>query len=461
MTYVACTESALPEEPVDFFFTDVQSETILDGLPVEQTAALGEICVLLNPLLEESSQMLAKKVNKPLYTLNFCQILNHEVTESGTECEEYVNFTAPEAKILIVDDNEMNLKVAIGLLEPLKMQIDTADSGKCALQMISRKQYHIIFMDHMMPVMDGVETTECIRAMDDEYYKTVPIIALTANALMDAREKFKAAGMDDFVAKPIEMKEICRKIKHWLPRELVQHSCALPKHTARVDVKTAEITLPDEGHTNVQAEVQTEAQPVDIALGNIDRAEGIRFCGTEKLWRELLGDFYRLIDTKARKIEQCVADGLIRDYTIEVHAMKNTARMIGDKDLSEWFRRMENCGNANDVETIREETPKLLEAYRSYKPILEPFAKRQNESLKECSAEELKQILHVIRDAADIFDLDGADAAMKELDSCRIPENCQEKVESLRVYLADVAMMEVMELTDELCAMLDKEGTQC
>ena len=453
VSYVASAASGLPEEPVDFFFTDVQSEEILDGLSKERRAALGEICVLLNPLLDASSQEQAKKVNKPLYTLNFCQILNHEVAESDGDCEEYVNFTAPEARILIVDDNEMNLKVATGLLEPLKMQIDTADSGKRALQLVKQKQYHIIFMDHMMPVMDGVETTECIRAMDDEYYKTVPIIALTANALMDAREKFKAAGMDDFVAKPIEMKEICSKIKHWLPRALVQHGGVLSK--CQESEKT------DAVETEAANAAQTEAQPTELSLGNIDKSEGIRYCGTEKLWMELLGDFYRLIDTKAKKIEQCVADGLIRDYTIEVHAMKNTARMIGDKDLSEWFHRMENCGNANDVETIREETPKLLEEYRSYKPILEPFAKRQNESQRECSPGELKQIVQVIHDAADTFDLDGADAAMKELESCRIPQSCQEKVESLRVYLADVAMMEVMELTDELCAMLDKEGTQC
>ena len=119
----------------------------------------------------------------------------------------------------------------MGLLEPLKLQIDTADSGKRALQLVSQKQYHIIFMDHMMPVMDGIETTERIRAMDDEYYKNVPIIALTANALMDAREKFKAAGMDDFVAKPIEMSDICSKIKHWLPRALIHHSCALQTGT--------------------------------------------------------------------------------------------------------------------------------------------------------------------------------------------------------------------------------------
>lgn len=132
-----------------------------------------------------------------------------------------MNFTAPEATVLIVDDNEINLEVAAGLLEPINMKIDLAESGKRALQMAAEKKYHLIFMDHMMPVMDGIETTERLRQMDDEYYHTVPIIALTANALMDAREKFAKAGMDDFVAKPIEMKEICKCIKRWLPEELI------------------------------------------------------------------------------------------------------------------------------------------------------------------------------------------------------------------------------------------------
>ena len=453
VVYVERAADNLPEEPVDFFFTDVACESMLSDISGERMAALGEVCVLMNPLLEESSQMLAKKINKPLYTLNFCQILNHEELAGGCEGEEYINFTAPDAKILIVDDNEMNLKVACGLLEPLKMQIDTADSGKNALSLVQKKHYHIIFMDHMMPVMDGIETTEHIRDMDGEYYKNVPVIALTANALMDAREKFKAAGMDDFVAKPIEMNDICSKIKRWLPRALIQHGCALPKSTSG-----GHEAVPEKTNTDP---VQATEQPKEMNLGNIDQAEGIRCCGTEKLWRELLGDFYKLIDTKANKIEQCVADGLIRDYTIEVHALKNTARMIGDKGLSEWFHRMEDCGNAGDTDTIREQTPKLMEAYRSYKPILEPFARIQNDTLKECTPQELRELLQAIHDAADTFDLDGADAAMKQLESCRIPEACQEKVEALRVNLADVALMEVMELTDELSMMLEKEEPKC
>lgn len=455
VVYVEPAAGHLPKEPVDFFFTDVASEHILEGLPEERKQALGEVCVLANPLLEESGQPVAKSVNKPLYTLNFCQILNHEEMTDGCEAEAYVNFTAPEARILIVDDNEMNLKVACGLLEPLKMQIDTADSGKRALQLVGQNRYHIIFMDHMMPVMDGIETTECIRAMDDEYDKSVPIIALSANALMDAREKFKAAGMDDFVAKPIEMKEICSKIKRWLPRGLIVHGCAFQK-------RGADAEIPDTPKGELSGEVlltgADETEPAEFGLGNIDPKEGIRCCGTEKLWQELLGDFYKLIDTKATKLEQCVADGLIRDYTIEVHALKNTARMIGDTQLSEWFHRMEDCGNANDIDTIREETPKLLAAYRSYKPILKPFAQSQNEAKEECTNSQLCEILQVLHDAADAFDLDGADAAMKKLDSCRMPEACREKLEKLRASLADVALMDVMELTDELYEMLKEEG---
>ena len=111
-----------------------------------------------------------------------------------------MNFTAPEVSVLIVDDNEINLEVTAGLLEPLQMKIDMADSGKRALQMAQKTRYNLIFMDHMMPGMDGVETTKRLRCLADEYYRTVPIIALTANALEDVRDEFRKAGMNDYLA---------------------------------------------------------------------------------------------------------------------------------------------------------------------------------------------------------------------------------------------------------------------
>ena len=132
-----------------------------------------------------------------------------------------MNFTAPEVSVLIVDDNEINLEVTAGLLEPLQMKIDMADSGKRALQMAQKTRYNLIFMDHMMPGMDGVETTKRLRCLADEYYRTVPIIALTANALEDVRDEFRKAGMNDYLAKPIEPIDIYRCVLKWIPRKFI------------------------------------------------------------------------------------------------------------------------------------------------------------------------------------------------------------------------------------------------
>lgn len=136
--------------------------------------------------------------------------------------QEYSKFRAPEAKVLIVDDNLVNLRVAAGLMKPFGMKVDTVKSGMEALAKVQEQEYHLIFMDHMMPEMDGIETTRRIRALEGSYYQEVPIIALTANAINGAKEMFVEEGMNDFIAKPINMKELSDKILEWLPFELLQ-----------------------------------------------------------------------------------------------------------------------------------------------------------------------------------------------------------------------------------------------
>ena len=434
---VACVpyeEWSSTEEQLDFFFTDIPTYNKLAGDLDRYSARTGEIYVLRNPLLEECSVEGVTAVDKPLYSLNFCRLINHESLYVEPVTEEYMNFTAPEASILVVDDNEINLEVTEGLLEPLHMQIDLADSGKKALRMIENKKYHMIFMDHMMPVMDGIETTERIRKMQDAYYHTVPIVALTANALMDAREKFARAGMNDFVAKPIEMKEICKCIRKWLPEELIVSADSTSHKTVQTAQRAQNSALPD--------------------IPGINAADGIKYSGSEKMWHKLLGDFYKVIDAKANKLEKCVADGLIRDYTIEVHALKNTARMAGAGQLSDWFHRMEDCGNAGDVDTIVKETPDLIREMKSFKEILRPYGEAGNQNKAEVSAEELVQILTKMRDAMDGFDLDGVDNAMEELEKVRIPDSCTQLMETLRVAVVDVMMEEVMNTADEMIKQL-------
>ena len=191
-------------------------------------------------------------------------------------------------------------------------------------------------------------------------------------------------------------------------------------------------------------------------IEGLDVTEGIKNCGSLELFTNLLGDFYKLIDLKSTKIEKCLADGMIRDYTIEVHALKNTARMIGALELSEQFYQMEQCGNAGDVDTIFRETPAIMELYRSYKPILEPYGKANEQDKKEVPKEELVKVLEQLNAAMDSFDLDGADAALAELEEYRLPEELGPYMEELRAYVADVAMEEVMNTGNKMIEVLER-----
>ncbi len=133
--------------------------------------------------------------------------------------EDIFTFQAPDAQILLVDDNEINQEVAKALMEPFAMQIDVASNGKQAVEMVLKKQYDIVFMDHFMPVMDGRKATEIIRGMEGEAFQSLPVIALTADAVQGVREELFQAGMNDFVSKPIDVADVSRVLRQWLPGE--------------------------------------------------------------------------------------------------------------------------------------------------------------------------------------------------------------------------------------------------
>ncbi len=127
------------------------------------------------------------------------------------------------ARLLVVDDNEINLAIAEGLLREYGAEVHTADSGPAALDMLERCDYDIVFMDHMMPDMDGVETTELIRKRPEPKYRGLPIVALTANAVGDVRSMFLAGGLNDFLSKPMDVRELERVLREWLPRDKWSH----------------------------------------------------------------------------------------------------------------------------------------------------------------------------------------------------------------------------------------------
>ncbi|MBO5165601.1 MAG: response regulator [Lachnospiraceae bacterium] len=352
------------------------------------------------------------------------------------EQEENLHFIAPEAKILIADDNIINRKVAVQLLEPLQMQISTADNGQKALEMIQQNEYHMVLMDHMMPVLDGVEATRRLRALDGEYYQKLPVIALTANAMKEAEKQFYEVGMNGFIAKPIDLQHMYRLIYKWLPEELIIRQQKPKKEKVETEKVVTAFNF----------------EPADI-----DIAEGIKNTGSPKFFESLLGDFYQMIDSKSLKIEKCLADNMIRDYTIEVHALKNTARMIGAMQLSQEFLRLEELGNAEDRETLLKETPDVLAHYRKYKEILKPYGDSKEKDKKEVSKQEIILYLKRIHDKIEGFDLDAADVAMDKLEECKLPSSCQKHMEELRVYMADVAMEEILDTTKKLIDLVQQE----
>lgn len=343
--------------------------------------------------------------------------------------EEAKPFIAPKAQILIVEDNEINRRVAVGLLEPLCMQIDLAVNGKEALSMIENKKYDLVFMDHMMPVMDGVEAIQRLRQKADDYSQNVPVIAFTANAMKESEIMLKNAGMNDFLPKPIEYPALCKMVYKWLPQDLIEESAEDTAHN------------------------KPTQNPTDKIKG-IDVAEGIKYSGGVELWKQLMGNFYTLIDAKSRKLQQYLEDGMLREFTIEVHALKSSSRVIGASVLSERFKQLEELGNQGAEKKIREMLPDVLELYQSYKPALKEYGTSQVNK-KQVPKEEILLYLEGIQKAIDEFDLDLADEAMKKLEECLLPESFKPYMERLRVYLADVVMEDILQVTGEMLDMLN------
>jgi CheY-like chemotaxis protein len=236
-------------------------------------------------------------------------------------------FYAPAANVLVVDDNEFNMRVAQGLLGLFKIDVQTVFSGKEAIDLVQKNEYDIVFMDHMMPEMDGVETTGEIRKLGGKY-KQLPIIALTANAVQGAKEMFLSSGFDGFISKPIDLQEMYGILKEWLPPEKLEER---PQETPE---KTAGGFL---DALNKVGEINTE-----IGLSRVS--------GMEKMYRETLELFDKKLVTECDIMTADIHNGNIQNFSISVHAMKSALSTIGAIGLSETALKLETASKDNDIE---------------------------------------------------------------------------------------------------------------
>ncbi|MCI5751346.1 MAG: ATP-binding protein [Oscillospiraceae bacterium] len=344
-----------------------------------------------------------KCIYKPFYVLSVASALNNEniVINLSERRGADIRFIAPKARILIVDDNAINLKVAAGLMQPYHMQIMTAESGPAAIRMLRSKDIDLVFMDHMMPEMDGIEATKIIRDMDGDYYKKLPIVALTANAVNGVKEMFIREGLNDFLAKPIEISALDRILRAYLPGEYKQSPA------------TAEYGKNDRRSGN-------RANSGGPKMFDPDK--GLMYTGgDDSVYREILSLYVKKGPEKIEYIGGLYDKKDWKNYIIEVHALKSTSLSIGAEKLSALAKELEAAGKSGNYRTIDRKNDALLKMYGNVIDIAKEYLGGNDESseeqsledagLTEISAELLSELIQKAKDACGSFDGD----AMSEI----------------------------------------------
>jgi signal transduction histidine kinase/CheY-like chemotaxis protein len=269
----------------------------------------------------------------PVEPLSLANILNGKRDNRGYhKSEKPERFTAPEARVLIVDDIATNLSVAKGLLSPYKMRIDCCQSGLETLELVKKNRYDLVFLDHMMPGMDGIETAAAIRALNTPYAGELPLVALTANAISGMKELFLEKGFNDYLAKPIELAKLDNILEKWIPESKQRKS----------------------------AGGEAKAGP-SFSINGLDTARGIAMTGgTEAGYRGVLAAYYRDARERLPLLENPPEEALSL-FVIQVHALKSASASIGAAELSREAAELEGAGKSGDLPAIREKLPAFRE----------------------------------------------------------------------------------------------------
>ena len=344
---------------------------------------------------------------------DFAAALRRSVAERKKYREK---FTAPDANVLVVDDTKMNLTVFRSLLKQTRVQIDTAESGQECLDLSAKKKYDIIFLDHRMPDKDGIETLTELRAMSTSHNLETPAVCLTANAVSGAKEKYLAAGFDDYLTKPIEPDKLEAMLLRYLPKEKIEAA------TSGETVTAKESVLPD----------------WLASIAEIDTAAGIKHCGSEEIYLETLRTYAEAVQDAADEIERYRRDGDIENVTVKVHALKSTSRVIGAASLGDIAEKLEFAGNNGDTTTLQNELGMLLGRYRRLGEALAPLTSQDDESLPLITDDELNGAYTLIQEFLTVADFESALQVIDGMSGYKFPENEKDRFAKLKKAAAEV-----------------------
>ena len=343
--------------------------------------------------------------------------------EEGVERGPYVpQFIAPDADILVVDDNPMNLSVIKGLLKATRVFVSTASSGEECLDKIKDTKFDVVLLDHMMPGMDGVETMENIRKFDP----LLPVYALTANTAA-GEDFYRSKGFNGYLTKPIDSLTLEKTIMKHLPEKMIE--------------KPAQAEATEE-LTEIPQDLQWIYETDDISV-----PEGIKNSGGISSFIFALKLFLDTIDANVKVIKESLENGNIRLYTIKVHSLKSSARIIGAMRLSDLAARLEDAGGKNDLAFIDENSERLLSEYEAFRLKLARLEDGGNDADKEMISEkELKSAYAALADVIPQMDYDSVEMILEQLKEFALPEEDEQKISKMRELFADFEWDKMEEL---------------
>ena len=429
-TGIGIKENAIKELFQSFTRLDLEKTRNIEGTGLGLTITQ-KLLKMMNSTLNVES--IYGKGSKFYFTLNQkiidkTPIKTLDLFNSDNKKNRKINsYIAPNAKILVVDDNDMNRIVIKQLLKSSKIQITTASSGFECLDYAAKEKYNIIFLDHMMPEMDGIETLKKLKSMDNNLNINTPIIVLTANAISGAKEMYLKNGFNNYLSKPLNSENLDNMIMKYLPSELIIEN--------------------EQATENI---ISTDKQDFPSIPG-INVYEAMKYNNSNKSFLEMLTVFYNTIEDKSNIIENLEKSENTKDYTTYVHALKSSSKLIGATMLSEIAMELEKAGNEGDISKIHAETPFLLNLYRRYLVTLKPYVKTNEESLKTLINNDfLKESLHNIFKSIDDFDLDSAEKIMKNINNYTVKDSLKDDISSLNKYIQSYNAEEILSLIPKI-----------
>jgi len=352
----------------------------------------------------------------PIYSIPTANVLNgYPENTSRSSAKAKISFKAPGAKLLVVDDINTNLFVAKGLMQPYEMHIDLKQGGAEAIEAVSSNRYDLIFMDHMMPKMDGIEATAIIREMGktDPYYSKVPIIALTANTLYGVREYFIESGFDDFLPKPIDIGLLNDVLKKWIPKEL-QEEPVINRQQIVYNVTEEELHIDG---------VNTK-RGLALTGGTVDYYN--------KTLLVYLDDGYK----KLKEIKSAAESEDLTLFITYIHALKSASAGIGAEEISAAADILEQAGKEQNEGFIYTNIDKFLEDFEVLLTNISDaiLLVRDKHKKAHVDKEALKNILLQLKTAFVGFDINSINYFSNELESVVQNTHLEEEVNRLMLY---------------------------